>query len=173
MPFTGTETAMKRAWSSGLWPPGVAGLAGLIVAVLVFGCGKPDPRVGVIGSVTLGDSPLDRGIIEFHGSEAPGPAGGAAIVKGRYEVPRSHGLSPGDYRVVVRSAGEQISGARISSPDAATTADGPTMPDPLGPPRFRERIPPEFGSESRVRRTLVAGRVNTVDVAIPTTGRPQ
>lgn len=163
MQVTGRGAAMGRTSAASTWSPIMAGLA---MAACSIGCGKPDPRVGVRGSVTLGGGPLDHGVVEFHGSEFAGPAGGAAIVNGRYEVPRSHGLLPGDYRVVVRSFGEQISG-QVPTLDGSPAGGGPKLPDPSGPPRFRDRIPAEFGSESRVRTTLVAGRVNTCDVAIP------
>jgi hypothetical protein len=141
------------------------------LAIGPLGCGKADPRVGVSGSVTLGGIPLDQGIVEFHGAAAEGPAGGAAIVAGRYEVPRAHGLLPGTYRVVVLSSGEQISGPGVPDPFATEPPAG--KPKAPGLIRFRDRIPPEFGSESTLETTLAPGQANTFDIAIPTRARPR
>lgn len=138
-------------------------------AAVALGCGKADPRVGVSGSVTLGGAPLDQGIIEFHGAATEGPAGGAAIVAGSYEVPKTHGLLPGSYRVVVVSSGEQISGPGIADPFATDPPVG--KPAATGVIRFRDRIPPEFGTASTLQTTLAPGQANTFDIAIPAPAR--
>jgi hypothetical protein len=151
-----TPPFAARAWRASL-------VASLVL--LAAGCGRSGNRAGVHGTVTLAGSPLDQGVIEFYLPSLDGPAGGAAIVDGRYVVPRSHGLLPGDYRVVIRSMVERAPGDGVPSrPDVPPPAQ---VPAATKEPLFRDRIPAEFGDASKLAVSLEAGRDVAFDVAIP------
>ena len=143
--------------------PGGRAAAVVVVLALAAGCGKTDGRAGLSGSVTLAGEPLDGGVIELHPQGGGGPAGGAMIVAGRYEMPRKQGVPPGVYRVVIRAQAEQPAGQGSQSrPDMAPEDAAP----PAEPPP-RSRIPAAFGDESTATVSLEAGTANTFDVAIP------
>jgi hypothetical protein len=133
-----------------------------VLLALVAGCGKPDGRAGLSGSVTLGGTALDSGAIELHPQGGGGPAGGAAIFAGRYVMPKTPGLMPGVYRVVIR--------AQAEPPDHGVQSHPSLAPDGAPPPAAkppRSRIPPAFGDDSKLTVSLEAGKDNTLDVVIP------
>lgn len=155
---------MARASLRSITGPWCCGAAASWI-VLVTGCGRGGDRAGVHGMVTLAGSPLPYGVIEFYQPALDGPAGGAAIVDGKYVVPRTHGLLPGEYRVVIRSEVEASAGASIqSTPDAAPPAK---VAAAASGPRFRDRIPAEFGDKSTLTASLQAGQDLALDVVIP------
>jgi len=127
----------------------------LVPALLLLGCGAKDPlgRQAVEGKVTFQGAPLDEGMIQFMPRAHSGNAlaSGAPIAKGVYAIPRNRGLPPGEYQVMIFSAG------------AATANE---QPGALATPK-EERIPPEFNSNSKTTITIVAGDAEAFDFDIP------
>ena len=140
--------------------PRLASLAKALVmlAVLSGGCGDAfDGRRAVSGTVIFQGRPLDQGIITFIPATAGLPTqAGAAILDGRFTIPRAKGLVPGKYKV------------SISSGDGKTPADpsgGP--PGPSGNFSSKERIPAEYNVASRHEVQVTGDGANRFDFTIP------
>jgi len=74
------------------------------VAAVTLGCGRGSQRPAIGGNVTFHNQPLDQGTITFLTTTGPsGPACGARIVRGHYEIPAVQSPSPGTYRVAISS----------------------------------------------------------------------
>jgi hypothetical protein len=133
------------------------------VVVVAAGCGGPGGGVGLSGQVTVAGTPLERGVIELHAPAGGGPVGGAAIRAGRYAMPKTRALVPGDYRVVIRAPSDQ------PAPYVFPLPAGPAAEAAAPPPSkaVRPRIPPEFGDNSTLTVTLEAGKDVAFDVVIP------
>jgi hypothetical protein len=113
----------------------------LVSCAGVWGCGRGDGFGAVSGSVTFQGKPLEEGTIQFYTpDEPPTLAGGAAIVAGKFELPREHGLKPGSYLV------------RISSTERTEipAKGGIAMPGF----RTRERIPAKYNTESTLKADI-------------------
>jgi hypothetical protein len=127
-----------------------------LLCVLGFsvGCGDPNGKQEISGTVTLKGEPLDDGIIEF---SSPNAKTGAPILKGKYLIPAEHGLVPGKYKVV------------ITAGDGRTPADSPDgMPGPTGANIIsKDRIPPEYNKKSTQEVTVTNKAPNVFDYAIP------
>jgi hypothetical protein len=114
----------------------------LALIMLLVGCGSRDGYQSVSGSVTFRGGPLEQGTIQFFCTgEQPIPCGGAMIEKGRYQVPKEHGLKPGTYLV------------RISSTERVENQGG----DSMNPFLTRERIPSQYNAESKLTVEVRAG----------------
>jgi hypothetical protein len=130
-------------------------LAGFSLLSLMMGCGDPDGRVPVEGTITLGGQPLDEGIIEF---VSEGLRTGSVISEGKYAIPKTHGLTPGSYKV------------KITSGDGKTPLDAADdfIPGPTGANIVsKERIPPEYNSRSTQVVTVEGGKLNRFNYDIP------
>lgn len=73
---------------------------GIVAMLAGVGCGGPVKRA-VSGTVTLDGKPLDEAVIMFVPLDIQAGKTGAAITRGRYDVPREGGLLPGRYRVEI------------------------------------------------------------------------
>ena len=112
-------------------------------------------RFAVSGVVMLAGAPLDAGMIDFRPVAADGGGmGGAAIRDGRYRIPGNRGLLAGDYEVRIFSAALPQEGSGNEPPGR-------------GLPPGVERIPPEFGAQTRQRVTVGRGRRNVFDFDMP------
>jgi len=112
-------------------------------------------RFAVSGRVLLAGAPLDTGTIEFRPVSADGGSvGGAAIRDGRYRIPGDRGLLAGEYDVRIFSA---------ALPEARPENEPPGR----GLPPGIERIPPEFGTETRQRVAVGRGHRNVFDFDVP------
>jgi hypothetical protein len=118
---------------------------------LVIGCARAPDFCRVSGQVSFQSAPLAEGSIQFFSTgEHSGPAGGALIKDGVYQLPAEHGLKPGSYRVF------------ITSPESMPELKTPEM----SVPPVRERIPPKFNSESQIEIEVRSGQVNAFDFTI-------
>ena len=122
-----------------------------------WGCGaEPSdglPRRAISGSVRFGGNPVESGSIAFD-PDADGGAhavsGGAMIRDGGYSIDRASGLTPGTYRVSIRSSG-------ASSP---LSGGAPGTPPRQAP---RDLIPEKFNSKSTLKVELKDGGTSRFD----------
>jgi hypothetical protein len=79
-------------------------LSVLLALMTVVGCGGPNNRAEVSGSVRLNGQPMTSGSISFVPTEGTtGPSSGGEIKDGRYSVPRDKGVAIGKNRVSILS----------------------------------------------------------------------
>ena len=130
--------------------------------LLASGCGESfGSRQEVSGTVKLKGELLDEGVIEFRPlSEGSGEVtkGGALILNGKYKIARGDGLVPGKYRVSVTSG------------DGRTPVGAPEgfIPGPTGANIVsKDRIPPEFGVDSKLEVEVKSGQPNVFNYDIP------
>jgi hypothetical protein len=130
-----------------------------VVSVLftpvLSGCGPHTDRLTVSGKVILDGVPLDSGSIRFTATDRQKfMAAGAMIKDGSFSIPRAKGLLPGTYQV------------EISAPDTKS----PLTMTPVGNGRStlvaRERIPPEFNTNSTQQIEVKADGDNQFDFDI-------
>lgn len=129
-------------------------LAGFLAAVIAAtGCGGGDGRQKVSGAVTYKDEAIKSGIISFVPKGSTAPAGGSPITDGRYEIPASAGLPPGEYDVV------------ISVPTAAPPKDPDDEEGPGvgGEKETAETLPAKYNSNTELRAEIKAGEKNEFD----------
>ncbi len=139
-----------------LWTLGLV----LVCLVVTAGCPKPNPRKEVSGKITLKGAPLDQGVIEFHPlyegtAELPASMEAAVIANGDYKILAEQGLVPGKYKVLITS-GDSIN---PSNPDG--------IPEPSGNFVSKDRIPPEFNSESKVEVEVTQAGPNVFNFDVP------
>jgi hypothetical protein len=112
---------------------------------LIFGSGcggsNPSGRVPISGLVTLDDTPIDVGTIEF--SPITGKLGsGGKITAGKYSLPLEKGLPPGEYIVRITSP--------IVPPAAASAASKVPGMEPEDVHLGKERVHARFNSKSEL-----------------------
>jgi hypothetical protein len=79
-------------------------LLAVLPLLVMSGCGGPDNRAEVSGSISFNGQPLASGSISFVPAEGnKGPSSGGSIVDGRYSVPRAKGVALGKNRVSILS----------------------------------------------------------------------
>jgi hypothetical protein len=126
-----TPTHLFRA-AAGRFP-----LAAAAFAALVAGCDSGNKLRPVSGTVTYKGAPLAHGSVTFLFVDPPGPAGGALISNGRFEIAAPRGLEPGKYRV------------QISSPEGVGTRTPEQIAAGASAPA-KERIPPNYNTASQL-----------------------
>jgi hypothetical protein len=115
------------------------------------GCGDPLNRQAVSGSVAYKGKPILAGSVTFVPIPETGPTStGAAIKDGKFEIPKSQGLSPGKYRV--RFA---VTDKEVIAP--AIPGSGPTPQPP------KEILPPKHTHQSTHEVEVKSGEPNTFD----------
>ncbi len=127
---------------------------GCLVLSLVVGCGEKNPlgRMPVSGTVTFQGRPLESGSIEFAPVDPLGKTkAGGPVVDGKYSIAVNQGLAPGEYVV------------RVFSPVGAAEAAGDAMPGSRPTAVARERIPPIYNVNSRLRCEVSAEKTNLHD----------
>jgi hypothetical protein len=80
------------------------GLLSFIAAsgIAIAGCGKTD-RMMVSGNVMIDKKPVDRGLITIESVDNSDKPTGASITNGKFAIDQSHGLRPGDHRVILQA----------------------------------------------------------------------
>jgi hypothetical protein len=53
--------------------------------------------------VTIDKKPVDRGMITFQAVDNPSKPTGASIANGKFDIDKSHGLLPGDHKVILQA----------------------------------------------------------------------
>jgi hypothetical protein len=135
------------------------GGAWLIVALVVawMGCGANyGGRQEVKGTIKLKGQPLDQGVIDFTPLESQPTKGGAVISNGSYLIPRQSGLMKGKYRVMITSGDGR-------TPENSNEPPGPTGANIIS----KERIPPEYSSNSKQEVEVQEKSANIFDFDIP------
>jgi hypothetical protein len=93
----------------------------LLLLPATFGCGGPENRAEVRGTVRLNGELLATGSISFVPAEGVnGPASGGLIADGKYRVARAMGVAVGKNRVSIRSVaktGRKVAGLKGDSED--------------------------------------------------------
>jgi hypothetical protein len=140
----------------------------LIVGVGLVGCGGVDddlPRQAVSGTITLGGEPLAQGRIQFEpvSPDAKVTAGGE-ISDGKFAIPRDQGPTPGDYRVMISSAGARKEGID-TSPGAEPPPTNKRGAVKLAPPA-PELIPKEYNAKTTLTAKVEAGKTNTFEFTL-------
>jgi hypothetical protein len=126
----------------------------LAFGIAVAGCGGDVtdtlPRQEISGGVTLGGKPLARGVIQFQPA-SQGVAAGGEIKDGKFAIARAGGPVPGDYKVIISSAGAAEKTTEPLGPPGAST------PPPVEP------IPARYNTASKLTARVEAGKVNSFD----------
>lgn len=129
---------------------------GIILLALAAGCGRGSgvERAVVSGTVTFQGQPVADGMIRF--IPDAGPASGAVIKEGRYEVKASGGAAAGVCRVEIRGFRQ---GAAQNRPAGGPQIDA----NPQGRVQF---IPNQYNAESTLQVTVEAkqGQVHNFDL---------
>jgi hypothetical protein len=126
------------------------------IAPFFAGCSGSGPqRAEVSGTVTLNGRPVREGSINFFPTDGnTGPEAGGEIKDGKYHIPRAKGPVVGQNRVELRAF--QKTGKRIQDP----TAPPGTLTEEIA-----NVFPPEFNTNSELKRTVNAGK-NDIPFAI-------
>jgi len=126
----------------------------LLTPLLAVGCGTADElnRQSVTGTVSLAGDPVATGLIEFCPVGNEGISSGASISKGKYSIPSTKGLPPGDYLIRIFSAGEEAV-ASTEMPGEAKLK--------------QELVPATYNTNSQEIRSVSADQKNVFDFAIP------
>jgi hypothetical protein len=130
-------------------------LAGFGIALLI-GCGDPNGRQEIRGTIHFKGQPLDMGNIEFQPAGKEPTQAGSPIRNGRYAIARKQGLVPGSYKVII------------------TSWEGlPPVPDVSQPPppgrsdyQPKQRIPAKYNEKSSVIVKVNNQGPNTFDFQI-------
>jgi hypothetical protein len=76
----------------------------MLPMLTLFGCGGPNNRAAISGTVRLNGQPLANGSISFVPAEGNvGPSSGGIITDGKYAVSQARGVAVGKNRVGIRS----------------------------------------------------------------------
>jgi hypothetical protein len=131
----------------------------VLLSALVCGAGCESgatddlPRNGVSGTITLDGQPLAKGLISFDPDkgQADAVSAGAVVTEGSYSIARNEGLTPGKYRVSIRSS---------AGGESAATKEAPGMP-----PKKREKdpIPEKYNAKTTLSAEVTEGGSNVFD----------
>lgn len=110
------------------------------------GCSRGDGRLAIKGAVTLDGAPVGSGVVSFLPATAAkgSTVAGAIVSRGRYQLPPSKGLMPGEYRVEIR----------IPKPTGRVTTDAATGESA---PETQEAAPARYNERSELQATVVPG----------------
>ena len=142
---------MRQRVTDGGTPSGTVGLLRLLAAACLAaaGCGPPDPRVKVEGTVTLDGRPLADGQVIFSHDDRTLGAEGAAIAAGRFSI-RVH---PGPHRVEIVS---------ILREERPVPAGG----QPEQGITFRNLVPSRYNEQTTLTADVTPAGPNRADFAL-------
>jgi hypothetical protein len=116
-------------------PSSLRMIAFLMAVAFIGGCGGNGGRSKISGTVQVDGKPLKSGIVSFQPAPGnPAPSAGCPVAEGRFEIPASAGLMPGNYLVRVEAFRE--TGKKIRDPQRGLVPE-------IVPLTFRERLPLE------------------------------
>lgn len=126
-----------------------------LAAMLVTGgCGGPDGRQAIEGTVTFDGKPLEKGQITFTPQAGTnGPTAGAEIVDGKFSVPAAGGPFAGRFRV-------EITASRPGSQKVTDRFTGKPVNS------FEQFIPKKYNTESQLDADVKAGATNRFEFAV-------
>jgi hypothetical protein len=132
----------------------------ILILILFSGCGGDGlPRQAISGSISINGKPLKSGVVNFVPQSAEIPTqSGAAIIDGKYNIPKSTGLVPGKYKVVI-SSGEGSAEKKVDK-----VSDLPGM----APIPAKEAIPPEYNNNTSLEANVAAGGSNVFEFNLAT-----
>lgn len=123
--------------------PSVPAFTPVLFCLLLAGCGSEGGLASVKGKVTLNGEPLEGAIVQFQPTAEDGSSSaGKTDAKGRYELMYTFdtpGAMPGEHIVSIRMAATYYE-----------EEDNEVQP--------QIRIPAEYNSRSKLRRTVEPGR---------------
>ena len=142
---------------------------GAAMAAALAGCGDSDdlPRQPVSGRVTFDGQPLTKAWIQFRPAGNAGiTASGAMIENGGYAIPRSDGLIPGNYQVIITKAEEPDSSAGKPEAPAAPKASKKTLKLQKGFSPFgfaKQLIPAQYNVKTQLTAKVEEGQTKDFD----------
>jgi len=86
----------------------------------IAGCGKTD-RMMVSGNVMIDQKPVDQGLLTIESVGNSDKPTGASITNGKFTIDQSHGLRPGNHRVILQA--ERRTGKKIRDRQMPTEVD--------------------------------------------------
>jgi len=124
------------------------------VLLLVSACSWRSPELGpsISGTVLVDGTPLPSGQIVFRPiGETAGPKVSARIRNGSFEIPKEHGIQPGEFQVIVTTL----------SSDVAAFQEGATHEEIAEAAKVPQRlISKDFNENSKLAYTVQKGRPN-------------
>jgi hypothetical protein len=127
----------------------------IIVTIIlsITSCSPSNPfgRLKIEGEVTLDGKPIN-GSIEFEpiGDQKEQFQSGGIITNGKYSIPASKGLVPGEYSVRI-VASEEIPESRKRNKEGNEDVE------------YRDIVPPDFGSETKQKIIVEKEKNNKFD----------
>jgi hypothetical protein len=117
-----------------------------VTAAALTGCagGDKQNRQAVSGTVSFKGQPVKMGQVEFHPAGGQETKSGAPIENGSFAIPAEQGLTPGNYRVIIRA------------PDRIIESRGAPGSD-TGPPS-KELLPARYNEQSTLTREVKDAR---------------
>jgi hypothetical protein len=126
------------------------GVLAIAAALLMtVGC-TGQSRRPVNGTVTFKGTPVKNGVIRFLSKNPPGPAGGAVIVDGRYDIPAAQGINAGTYSVFISYPGPPAKRTREEVEAGAST-------------RAQELLPAKYNTETTLQAEIKSSGNEPVD----------
>lgn len=129
--------------------------AALVTLVLVVGCGDPNGRQQVTGSVTLDGQPLPDGEVSLRPFDT-GPSAAGQIIDGKFVLNSDKGPPPGKYIVKIESMKQ--TGNRVKLPGTNLQVD-----------EIKQIVPEQYNEESQLVIEVTGGGQNHFDLELKQT----
>lgn len=136
--------------------------------VLIVGCGSPDTRATVSGTITYDGEPVQTGVVAFEPTGETAPPHTASITDGAYELR----LEPGKYLVRISASDtskQEQSAKDVAPPPEAEGREG-LLPD-LSEEEYSPLLPPAWNTQSTLTVDVAPGE-NTVNFRGEKDGEP-
>ena len=130
----------------------------VLLLLLLVGCGPANPqgRVSLKGSVSVNGTPVKEGTISFSplGNPVEITQSGAVIRDGKYTVPTTKGVIPGEYAVQIYASektGEIDKNRLLAGMSVEVT---------------RQLIPPKYNEKTELKITIERGKSYDFDLVV-------